>query len=49
MRLFDALNKNFYYTKKLTYKDVVKMLEDILAEREQKDTENVSSCNQEVN
>ena len=49
MGLFDDLNKSFYYTKKLTYKDVVKMLEDILAAEEQKDTENVSSCNQEVN
>lgn len=49
MGLFDDLNKNFYYTKKLTYKDVVKMLEDILAAEEQKDTENVSFRNQEVN
>ena len=49
MGLFDDLNKNFYYTKKLTYKDVVKMLEDSLAAWEQKDTENVSFCNQKEN
>ena len=49
MRLFDDLNKNFYYTKKLTYEDVIKMLEDDIVEEEQKDTENTSSCNQEVN
>lgn len=49
MGLFDDLNKNFYYIKKLTYKDVVKMLEDSLEEWEQKDTKNVSFCNQEVN
>lgn len=49
MGLFDDLNKNFYYTKKFTYKDVVKMLEDSFAAWEQNDTENVSSCSQEVN
>jgi len=49
MGLFDDLNKNFYYSKKLTYKDLVGMLEDIFAEGKQKDTENVSSRNQEVN
>lgn len=31
MGLFDDLNKNVYYTKKLTYKDIVKMLKDALA------------------
>ena len=49
MGLFDDLNKNFYYTKKFTYEDILKMLKDIFAEEKQKDTENVSSCNKEVN
>lgn len=49
MGLLDDINKNFYFTKKFTYKDIVKILEDYIAEEEQKDTENSSFCNQEVN
>lgn len=40
MGLFDDLNHNFQYTKKYTYEDIMKALEDILTEGEQNDTDN---------